>query len=334
MRTLTKIFSAMLMILTAVSVHRAQQSIHSGIDLYKSSNYVSAITALSSAVSTKEFKANGEMWNYLGLAYMATKENKKAVKSFEKAAKLDASKGAYRANLAYAHFSLGKFKKAASESEKAIAIDPSSVTAYSIRGLASFQLGKFDIAENDADRVLQLDRTVASAYVLKSRVAMERLKKRLAAGSSMKKEVELLLSIKELLAAGKDLSKNTSDYDALNEEYDAISAFYSYFSEKQAESTTDPLVPEPNVTPLRILKKVPARYTDAARQSNVQGTIKMAVLFAADGKVKHILVLSRLGKGLDENALTAARGIIFEPMTRDGKPVSVVRIIEYTFSIY
>lgn len=322
------------MILIAVCVHRAQQSVHPGIELYKSANYVSAIGALKSAVGTKEFKANGEMWNYLGLAYMATKDNKRAVKSFEKAAKLDAAKGVYRTNLAHAHFALGKYKKAASESEKAIAIDPTSVTAYIIHGLASYQTGKFDAAEKDADKILQLDRTVASAYVLKSRVVMERLKKRLAAGSSMKKEVELLRSIKELLAAGKDLSKNTSDYDALNEEYDAISAFYSYFSGKKAETTADPPVPEANTTPLRLLSKPRASYTDSARQSNVQGTIKLAVLFAADGKVRHILVLSRLGKGLDENAIKAARSIIFDPKTRDGKPVSVVRIIEYSFSIY
>ena len=31
---------------------------------------------------------------------------------------------------------------------------------------------------------------------------------------------------------------------------------------------------------------------------------------------------------------TAARKIEFEPMTKDGKPVSVVKIVEYSFSIY
>lgn len=333
-RTLTKILSVVFVVLMAICVGRAQQSIHPGIESYKSANFVTAISTLNAAVGTKEFKANAEMWNYLGLAYMATKDNKSAVKSFEKAAKLDPAKGVYRTNLAHAHFALGKYKKAASESEKAIAIDQSSVTAYSIHGLASFQMGKFDDAEKDADKVLQLDRTIASAYVLKSRVAMERLSKRLISGSDMKKEAGLLLSVKELLAIGKDLSKNNSDHEALDQEYDSISVFYSYFSGKKAEPTTDPLVPETNVTPLKILSKPKASYTDSARQSNVQGTIKMAVLFGADGRVKNILLLRRLGKGLDENAVKAARNILFEPKKRDGKPVSVVRIIEYSFRIY
>ena len=333
-KTLTKILSALFIILTAICVDRAQEGVHQGIEDYKSANYTKAITELSYAVRTKEFKANAEMWNYLGLAYLATKDNKGAAKSFEKAAKLDRTKVAYRTNFAHAHFALGKYKKAASESEKAIAIDPSNVTAYNIHGLSSYHLGKFDVAEKDADKVLQLDRTVASAYVLKSRLAMQRLSKRLAAGSDMQEEVLLLLSTKELLAVGKDLCKKDSDHEMLDEEYDSISAFYSYLSKTKTEPTTDPTVPEPNVTPLKILSKPRPSYTDSARQSNVQGTIKMAVIFAADGKVKHILLLNRLGKGLDENAIKAARTIIFEPKTRDGKPVSVVKIIEYGFRIY
>ena len=282
-----------------------QESVHPGIELYRSANYVSAIGALRSAVGTKEFKANGEMWNYLGLAYMATKDNKSAVKSFEKAAKLDRAKGVYRTNLAHAHFALGKYKKAASESEKAIAIDPTSVTAYSIHGLASYQTGKFDAAEKDADKILQLDRTVTSAYLLKSRVAMERLSKRLLAGSTLKKEAGLFLSVKELLAEGKELCKNNPDHDLVDQEYDLMNAFSSHFSQTKTEPTDNPPVPDPNVTPLKILSKPKASYTDSARQSNVQGTIKLAVLFAADGKVKYILVLKRLGKGLDENAVAA-----------------------------
>lgn len=334
MKIFRKILSPVFVILIAICVGRAQESVHPGIEFYRSANYVSAIGALKSAVGTKEFKANAEMWNYLGLAYTVTKDYKSALKSFEKAVKFDPAKAPYRANLAYAHFALGKFKKAVSESEKAIGIDPSSVTAYNAHGMASFQTGKFDDAEKDADKILQLDRTFAPAYVLKSHVAMQKLSQRLAAGSNMKKEVGLLLSARDLLAVGKALSKNNSDYEALDQEYDSISAFSSYFSEKAAEPTTDPTVPDPNVTPLKILKKYPARYTDSARQANVQGTIKMAVIFAAEGRVTHILVLNRLGSGLDENAIRAARSIVFEPMKRDGKPVSVVKMIEYSFSIY
>ena len=52
------------------------------------------------------------------------------------------------------------------------------------------------------------------------------------------------------------------------------------------------------------------------------------------GKVEHVLVLTSLGYGLDEEAIKAARGIKYEPQTRDGKPVTTVKPVEYSFTIY
>jgi hypothetical protein len=41
-----------------------------------------------------------------------------------------------------------------------------------------------------------------------------------------------------------------------------------------------------------------------------------------------------LPDGLTEKAMAAALNIRFEPATKDDKPVSVIRNIEYNFSIY
>ena len=101
--------------------------------------------------------------------------------------------------------------------------------------------------------------------------------------------------------------------------------------------TTDtnvPLTSENNTTPLKILSKPRPSYTDRARQANISGTISIYVLFAANGKVSHIMVLKGLGYGLDAEALKAASKIKFEPMTKDGKPVSVVKMVQYSFTIY
>ena len=54
----------------------------------------------------------------------------------------------------------------------------------------------------------------------------------------------------------------------------------------------------------------------------------------ASGKVTHLIVIKPLGYGLDEEAVKAAKAIRFEPFMRDGKPVSVVKRIEYSFTIY
>ena len=65
---------------------------------------------------------------------------------------------------------------------------------------------------------------------------------------------------------------------------------------------------------LKILKKQKAQYTDRARQAGVQGTLTMAVLFGASGKVEQILPIKRLGYGLDEQAIGAAYMMEFEPL--------------------
>jgi TonB family protein len=91
---------------------------------------------------------------------------------------------------------------------------------------------------------------------------------------------------------------------------------------------------EPGVTPIKILTKPRPKYTDAARQDNTEGKIIVAVVFGANGTIQHVLLLKRLGSGLDEEAVKAARAIKFEPMKRDGKPVAVVKQIEYTFEIF
>ena len=89
-----------------------------------------------------------------------------------------------------------------------------------------------------------------------------------------------------------------------------------------------------NKTPIKFLFKPRASYTQKAREAGVSGTIRLLIGFSADGKIKHILIIKSLGYGLNEEAVKAARGIRFEPATKDGKPISVVKIVEYSFEIY
>jgi TonB family protein len=89
-----------------------------------------------------------------------------------------------------------------------------------------------------------------------------------------------------------------------------------------------------NQTPLKIISKPQARYTDAARSDGIQGTIKVAVEFGADGKIKEIFPYRTLSGGLNENVVAAVEKIRFEPATRDGKTVLTIKILSYTFTIY
>jgi TonB family protein len=93
---------------------------------------------------------------------------------------------------------------------------------------------------------------------------------------------------------------------------------------RQAEVTTKALItykPEPG-------------FTERARQENVAGVIRLRAVLAADGRVKHILVIKGLPHGLTEKAVEAARRIRFTPATVEGRPVSQFVVLEYNFNIY
>ncbi len=118
---------------------------------------------------------------------------------------------------------------------------------------------------------------------------------------------------------------------------DELKVFYQYFSTRKSLDI-DKAVPIPNddpsITLLSVLTKPRANYTDSARLAGVQGEIALAVLFSADGKTKMILVLKPLSNGLTEQAIKAAQNITFNPQMKDGKPVSVVKVVKYNFALY
>ena len=87
-------------------------------------------------------------------------------------------------------------------------------------------------------------------------------------------------------------------------------------------------------TPLNIISKPRAQYTDEARQNQVQGTVVLKVTLLANGTIGSIVPVSRLGYGLTEKAIAAARAIRFEPKKVNGIPQSVTKTIEYNFNIY
>lgn len=85
---------------------------------------------------------------------------------------------------------------------------------------------------------------------------------------------------------------------------------------------------------VKVIRKPRARFTDRARQNMVTGTVKIAVEFGADGRIGFIFPFQTLPEGLADQAISAAKDIDFEPAVHSGKPVSVVTIVTYTFSIY
>ncbi|MDQ3321359.1 MAG: energy transducer TonB [Acidobacteriota bacterium] len=96
-----------------------------------------------------------------------------------------------------------------------------------------------------------------------------------------------------------------------------------------------PKKPVPVVTePFKIVSKPRPGYTDAARQNQVTGVVRVRVQFLASGQVGSVSAVSGLPYGLTEQAIAAAKSIKFEPQKKNGVPVGTTKVIEYSFTIY
>ncbi len=82
------------------------------------------------------------------------------------------------------------------------------------------------------------------------------------------------------------------------------------------------------VSPLKVLHRVDARYTREARVNGIQGTVLLEVSVDDTGKPGNIAVLSPIGFGLDSRAVEAVRQWTFQP-GRSG-----VTTVEVKFRIF
>ena len=86
--------------------------------------------------------------------------------------------------------------------------------------------------------------------------------------------------------------------------------------------------------PLQITFKPKPRYTDAARQNNIQGAVIVRVTFLASGQIGSVTPVSGLGYGLTEQAIAAAKQMRFEPQLKNGVPQTVTKPVQFNFTIY
>ena len=76
------------------------------------------------------------------------------------------------------------------------------------------------------------------------------------------------------------------------------------------------------------------QYTESARKKKIKGTVIIAMIVTAEGKVRELKVIKSLDPGLDEQAVAAVSTWRFEPATKDGKPVAVHLPVQVTFRLY
>ncbi len=105
-------------------------------------------------------------------------------------------------------------------------------------------------------------------------------------------------------------------------------------NEVKIEKTAKESTSEVKSTPFKIVFQPRANYTDAARENEIMGVVRLKVTFLPNGSIGSISVVSGLPYGLTEQAIVAVRKIVFIPLQMDSKNITVSKVVEYRFTLY
>ncbi|MEO6588052.1 MAG: TonB family protein [Pyrinomonadaceae bacterium] len=86
--------------------------------------------------------------------------------------------------------------------------------------------------------------------------------------------------------------------------------------------------------PLTIIYKMIPKYTDSARRKNTKGEVRLRITFSADANIERISVIEGLPNGLTESAILAGRLMRFLPAEKNKVPISMTKVVIFTFTIF
>lgn len=326
----------------------AQQpdEISRGIQLYRDGKMKEAVLVLGPAA--KKQKDNADAWHILGLAQYKTGDVKSALKSFETSIKLRPNSAPARTSLAVILLSLGKMREAGREAAQAIKLNPQSQDAYFVLGRVRLWEDKPAEALKAADAALEINNHFPAASLLKALTLLNLFTQRnptldrksthksdglLGSGGEESQRYKLLdeaaANLETYLKYNQDVAQN----EFWREQLETM-RFYAEWAEKKKSGDSQPLSMSGSFLRPTITYKEKAKYPKEALDAGVVGTCILKVEFAADGKIKHVLVLQDPGYGMAQEAVIAASKIRFIPVMKDGKQVSIVGNVEYNFSRY
>ena len=85
-------------------------------------------------------------------------------------------------------------------------------------------------------------------------------------------------------------------------------------------------------TSVKILHKPKPSWGDGSDCS--VGTVILRIEFLKTGEIGKIYLIKGITKNRNEASLEAAKGIKFQPATKDGESVTVFKQVEFSFSFY
>lgn len=300
-----------------------------GVGLYRKGDYKESVKVLEKVV--KSAPDDAEARTILGLAQIKLGKLKDAVKMLDKSLELNPNQPDARKAYAYALLLRGKLKESVNQIVSLKALQPLDAESFYILGWANLRLGNYDESLENADQAVKLSPQMPNGYYLKAQAIMNRRNVPTDYAAIAAKYGSAADNIGKFIV----LSAALPDAGFWRGQQETLKVFAAYYSEKEKNrKDAEKEDSEANSTPVKIISKPRANYTNRARDAGTSGTIRLLVAFSENGKVEHVLVLTSVGYGLDEEAVKAARGINFTPRTVNGKPVTTVKPVEYTFTIY
>jgi len=302
-----------------------------GIELFNQHRFGEAARQLRQAV--KHDAQDYQAWFYLGLALAKQNDLKNANKSLEQALKLRPNSAEAHNGLAYVYLLRNKQTDVISEAQAALRLDPSLAEPHYFLGVANLRMNSREKALAEADIAINLNPNFPAPYLLKSQALVSFFEEAVVLDPKVRSENrrerfrEAALALEQFLK----LEPNAEYRQTWIEQLESLRV-YAEFRQPGTEGSDQSGTAV--IQRVRVLTKPAAGYTEIARRNGTSGTVVLRAIFAADGKVKHILVVKGLPDGLSEQAVAAASKIKFIPASIDGKPAAMFMQLEYTFNLY
>ena len=302
-----------------------------GIEAFKQHRFREAIVSLQKAL--KKDNQDYEAWYFVGLALAKTSDLKNGTKCLEKALKLRPNSAEAHNALAYVLLLRNRLPSAVGEAQAALRIDPQLAEPHYFVGVARLRNDARKEALDEAEAAIKINPRFPAAYLLKSQALVSFLGDVLVsdpksrADKNQDRYREAAIALERYL----QLDPDAENKQIWVEQLESLKV-YSNFHQPTGDGAIH--LSREVTTKARVLRKPEPGYTETARRNQTTGTVVLRAIFAADGGVKHILVIKGLPDGLTEKSIKAALGIKFLPATMDGKPVSMFMQLEYSFNLY
>jgi hypothetical protein len=102
----------------------------------------------------------------------------------------------------------------------------------------------------------------------------------------------------------------------------------------KSENSSESISPKLENKGVQLFTKPRPVYTEIARKNNYEGSVTMRVTFLANGGIGSVQPIDEIPYGLTEEAIKAARKIVFIPAKRNGINISESKRVQYSFTIY